>query len=488
MHLRLSGKLFIAALALSVACVALVLGLIWWSFASGFSRFIAQSELNRMDRLATEVASHIETFGLDSLKSDPKAWESLLRSGLLPPPRSHRHDDEDEGGGRESRREPDRREEPPPPLPPPLRHLTERLVLLSPEEQVVAGAATAAESDIRRPLVSGERLLGWLAVAPAESLAQGVNRRFAQSQRRNLLVIGVGTLLLAALVALLLGRNLGRPISAMARTTRQLRAGNYASRVATDRHDELGQLASDINALAAALEAAEAGRRRWVQDTAHELRTPLSVLRAEIEALQDGVRQADQESLARLHASAMTLTELVEDLRALADADGGRLSLQLQPQPLWPLVEAAVDDLRPQAAARRLEIVLSNAAGEADRAPLDGRRIAQVLRNLIANALAYSDPGGRLEIRMERREGCLEIRLDDTPPAVPAEHLPHLFDRFYRVEGSRSRATGGRGLGLSICKAIVAAHGGSILAEPSPLGGLRVRIALPLNRAEGNAR
>ncbi len=476
MRLSLSGKLFLTALTLAVLAVALVLSLTWWSLGRGFSVYVTQNQLNRLERLADQLVTFAEVEGLEQIAGNPHTWEALLIRGLAPTHRS-KGDKAQPAADRPGKAHR---------LTPAARSLGARLALLAPDGAIIIGPPEAAESEVRRPLTSDDRLLGWLALAPPKRLAEGIHSRFVETQGRNLLIIGLGTVLLAGLAALLLGRHLGRPIIAMAKTTQGLRDGNYQMRVAAEeRHDEIGSLARDINALAAALESAEAGRKRWVQDTAHELRTPLASLRAEVEALQDGVRQADEKSFARLHAGIMTLAGLIEDLRALADADGGRLNLELTERRLWPLIEGAVDALRNQAGARDMALSAETLAGEDDIAELDGRRIGQVLRNLVANSLAYSDPGGRIQLALRREGPNLTLWIDDTPPGVPEEHRAHLFDRFYRVEGSRSRATGGRGLGLAICQAIVSAHGGRIAAEPSPLGGLRVVMTLPSAKPSG---
>ncbi len=479
MRFSLSAKLFLTALTLAVLAVALVISLTWWSFGRGFSVYVTQNQLNRLERLADELEAYGATQGLELIAGNPALWEALVIRGLTPPHKL-KGDKLEPASGRQGKAHR---------LGPAARSITARLALLSSDGSIIIGPPAAAESEVRRPLTDDDRLLGWLALAPPKRLAEGIHSRFVETQGRNLVIIGLGTVLLAGLAALLLGRHLGRPIVAMAETTQGLRDGDYRMRAAAEhRHDEIGSLARDINALAAALEAAEAGRRRWVQDTAHELRTPLASLRAEVEALQDGVRKADEKSFARLHAGIMTLGGLIEDLRALADADGGRLNLRLEERRLWPLVEATVDSLRSQARGREMALTAVSQAGEADTAELDAGRIGQVVRNLVSNSLAYSDPGGRVELTLRREGANLTLWIDDTPPGVEEEHRAHLFDRFYRVEGSRSRATGGRGLGLAICQAIVTAHGGRIAAEPSPLGGLRVVITLPsVNRKGGRA-
>ncbi|MEO1190356.1 MAG: ATP-binding protein [Pseudomonadota bacterium] len=483
MHFSLSGKIFVTALALASAAIVLVLGLTWLSFGSGFSAYVAQSELNRMNRLADLLVAEARTEPLAKLAEQPGRWQQLLREGLIPPhlmnPPAVERAPSAVGSAQTS----------PPPLPPLRRALSRRLALLSHDGALIVGSLDALESDIRRPLTKDAEIVGWLALAPSRRLADGISSRFVAAQGRNLLLIGLGTVLFAGLVALLLGRHLSRPLTAMAATAQGLRGGDYSRRVSTGkRHDELGRLGHAINALAEALETAETGRRRWVQDTAHELRTPLSSLRAELEALQDGVRPVDAAALERLHVQTMTLTALIDDLRALADADGSRLSLAIEEARLWPQVLRAVDGLRGQAESKGLTICTEDRSGGRDLAEIDEGRVAQVLRNLIANSLAYTDSGGRLEIVLRREGSDLILQLDDTPPGVAPEYLPHLFDRFYRVESSRSRATGGRGLGLAICKAIVSAHGGSLEASHSPLGGLAMTLRLPASHQQGPER
>lgn len=478
MQLSLSGKLFFTGLTLTVSAVALVAVLTFWSLDRGFTLYVAQAQLDRMNRLSDELTAVGSERGLQWLGEDRDSWNGLLLRGLLPHRRLKDLEDAKANQGERKR------------LPPTVARIASRLALLGPDERYIIGAQSALKSDARRAITTGDRLLGWLVLRPADHLVDGIHGRFVQAQGRNLLFIGLGTVLLAGLAALLLGRHLSRPVWDMAQTTQRLGQGDYEARVAAaNRSDEIGSLARDINGLAATLGAAEAGRKRWVQDTAHELRTPLSSLRAEVEALQDGIREPDEKSLARLHAGIMTLAALIDDLRQLAEADGGRLNLDLQRGQLWPLAKRVAEDLDSRAKAAGIEIILRDETGGENWLQLDPNRLGQVLRNLVSNALAYSDAGGRLEItlRHDRRAGRLILQFDDTPPGVSNEDLPNLFDRFYRVEGSRSRRTGGRGLGLAICRAIAQAHGGEIDAEPSPLGGLRVMLTLPLAETEKGA-
>jgi two-component system sensor histidine kinase BaeS len=242
--------------------------------------------------------------------------------------------------------------------------------------------------------------------------------------------------------------------------------------------DELGRLAADFNRLAETLERNETLRRRFMADVSHELRTPLAVLSGELEALEDGVRALTPESLASLRVEVNALGKLVDDLNQLALSDVGALAYRKETLDVVPLLEQALDSYRERLAERRLavETAFDGAAsvfGDADR-------LVQMFRNLLENSARYTDPGGRVRVAARREGERVAIDFDDSAPGVPQDALPHLFERFYRVEASRSRANGGAGLGLAICRSIALAHGGDISADRSALGGLRVRVALPL--------
>jgi two-component system sensor histidine kinase BaeS len=212
-------------------------------------------------------------------------------------------------------------------------------------------------------------------------------------------------------------------------------------------------------------------------DVSHELRTPLAVLSAELEAIEDGVRPLDRSSVASLRSEVDALSKLVGDLNQLALADVGALAYRKETLDVAPLVQQAVESYRERVAERGL--VLETELGGGGRVFADADRLQQMLRNLLENAARYTDPGGKVRVSLRNGGGRVAIDVEDTAPGVPAEALPHLFERFYRVEPSRSRANGGAGLGLSICRSIAAAHGGEISAAPSPLGGLRVSVTLP---------
>jgi two-component system sensor histidine kinase BaeS len=214
-------------------------------------------------------------------------------------------------------------------------------------------------------------------------------------------------------------------------------------------------------------------------DVAHELRTPLAVLRADLEAVQDGVRSASGESLNSLLAEVRTLNKLIDDLHDLSLADVGALSYRKAVLGVDELLQRCIAPFRERFAHKQLRLVTAPTDPEL-RVFADGSRLQQLLNNLLENSLRYTDAPGETRVSGARDGGEVLMSIDDSAPGVPPELLPRLFERFFRVDSSRNRETGGSGLGLAICRSIVEAHGGSIAAARSMLGGLRIDIRLPL--------
>ncbi|MQM40091.1 Signal transduction histidine-protein kinase BaeS [wastewater metagenome] len=214
-------------------------------------------------------------------------------------------------------------------------------------------------------------------------------------------------------------------------------------------------------------------------DISHELRTPLSVLRAELEAMEDGVRPLTRESLTGLQGSVATLSKLVDDLYELSLSDAGALNYRMEVLDLAELARTAAGQWRARMADAGLRLALT-VPGQPVTVTADRGRIGQLLGNLLYNSLSYTDRGGEVHLSLATEGGEAVLRLEDSAPGVPAEALERLFERLYRVEGSRSRSSGGAGLGLAICRNIAVAHGGRIEAYAAPAGGVGIRLTLPL--------
>ncbi|HUP63261.1 MAG TPA: ATP-binding protein [Thermoanaerobaculia bacterium] len=269
--------------------------------------------------------------------------------------------------------------------------------------------------------------------------------------------------LLAVLVMVTIFRRVFAPVDALTAGARALASGKLDARVDVRGRDEIAELANAFNAMAEGLERNERARRNMVSDVAHELRTPLTNIRAQIEAAQDGVVVADARFLSSIEEDTALLARLVDDLQQLSLAEAGQLRLELAEIEVGEVIERAMSGLD----VRGLAVTRDVAPGLVVRA--DVRRLVQVLRNLIVNAVAHAETSIRIEGRpspwpspRERGEGTVEIRVIDDGPGVPPEHVPRIFDRFYRADASRSRTTGGAGLGLAIAKELVELHGGTI--------------------------
>ena len=278
-------------------------------------------------------------------------------------------------------------------------------------------------------------------------------------------------------------RQMVRRIREMVSATHLLASGKFDTRVSGDSSDELGQLARDFNSLALTLEKNEAARRQWVADISHELRTPLSVLRGEIEAFQDGVREATPQAIGALHGEVMKLGRLVNDLYELSLSDLGALTYRRTDTDLARLLLPAIDPYRKEFDGRGILLEVDVPAGRSFPMFADPDRLHELFSNLLENSLKYTEGGGRLKVRVKQQDRGAAVLFRGFRSRRSASELPRLFDRLYRVEGSRSRATAASGLGLAIVpqrssrRMVVQSS-----ARPRPLGGLRVEAELPAAR------
>jgi signal transduction histidine kinase len=278
---------------------------------------------------------------------------------------------------------------------------------------------------------------------------------------------GLLAIAIAIILTFVLSRHILAPVKALSRAARQFGKGDFSRRVDSDDKGELGELASSFNTMADDLERTERLRRNMVADIAHELRTPLSNLSGYLEAIRDGVIQPDEASVASLSEEASTLARLVDDLQELSLYDAGELKLITGPDDIGRLVRDALNAMQSRAIAKGLTLS-ADIPASLPQANIDSQRIRQVLNNLLANAMAHSGPGGRVTVTVWQWEGRIYVSVADTGEGIPAEDLPYIFERFYRVDKSRTRSTGGSGLGLTIARRLVEAHGGTIEVESQP--------------------
>ncbi len=294
-----------------------------------------------------------------------------------------------------------------------------------------------------------------------------------------LLLAGAVSGAIALGLSRVLARGMTQPLRDMAHAAQRLARGDYAERVPVQSRDEVGRLAESFNTMARDLGNLERLRRDLVANVSHELKTPITALRAHLENLMDGVEQPDRTTLAVMLDQADRLGRLVEQLLDLSRLESGLVPLELEPLALAPLVHQVGREIALARPDGMIEF-RNEVPGDLPRVLADRERIHQVLFNLLDNAFRFTPAGGSVAVRAERVGDECEVSVEDTGPGIPEEHLPLVFERFYRVDSGRARDAGGTGIGLAIARSVVDAHGGRIWAERAPGGGSAFRFVLPL--------
>ena len=289
---------------------------------------------------------------------------------------------------------------------------------------------------------------------------------------------GLVAIAIALLIAFLLSQRILSPVKALTLAARRLGQGDFSQRVGSKDKSEMGELAGAFDVMAENLQRNEQLRKNMVADVAHELRTPLSNIKGYLEAVSDGVVQPDAETIHKLNEEATLLARLVEDLQELSLAEAGTLKLVYNTENIAGIINQAVTTIQVKATAKGITI----STELPDKLPLvniDAHRISQVLRNLLENAITYTATSGSIKVAVSIPDDqTIEVSVADTGQGIPAEELPLIFERFYRVDKSRTRATGGSGLGLTIAKRLVEAHGGKISAQSEIGKGSRFSFTL----------
>lgn len=504
MRMTIAFKLAGAAIVMVVLCLGTMAWVTSRNLEHGFLAYLNELQTQPLDEVRDElVKQYRERGNFEWLRRNPHALAALMdkrrrearmAAGTADPAGPS---DADPGP-------PPRREDPPPtrdgepapapppprPGPPPPRNNGEvsdplgfglRLTVFDEDGHPLIGPPNP-EPGIARSIDIDGRTVGRLNLMPVHQLPGDAARGFVRGQVRDLLWLAAALLALSTFSAVWFARRLLRPVSALRQVTQHIARGKFDTRAPLIGRDELSELAGHVNTMAEALEANERQRRKVLADVSHELRTPLSVIRGEIEALQDGIRRADAGALESLHNEVLRLNKLVDDLYQLALADSGGLHYHRERLDLGELAREVAELFEVRAAKAGLRLTTRHA-----EQPLpvtgDAGRLAQVVSNLLENSIRYTDSGGAI-VLATRADGVLaEVSVEDSAPGVPDGAHRQLFERLYRVDQARSRNRGGSGLGLAICKSLVEAHGGAIVAMPSTLGGVKVLIHLPLERA-----
>jgi signal transduction histidine kinase len=322
--------------------------------------------------------------------------------------------------------------------------------------------------------------VGYLLTEGGMSFGNDSGNLLAGRISRAALYAGLIAIALSIVLAFLLAYNLMRPVRELTLAASSISEGDLSQRVPVPGNDELGTLGVAFNRMADSLQQAEESRRAMTADIAHELRNPLAVQRANLEALQDGIYPLTPDNLNPILEQNQLLARLVDDLRTLALVDSGNLDLIRQPTNIPDLIARLVERFSPQAAARQVQISIEQTA-DIPLLNVDPQRIDQILSNLMSNALRHTPDTGLIAISLHRDAQQVSISVWDSGSGIPAEALEQVFTRFYRGDRSRSRAEGGTGLGLAIARQLAQAHGGDLTAANHPTGGAIFTLTLPVD-------
>lgn len=461
--MRLKYQLFLTLLAASAVLIAIMYAISSWSFSRGFLSYVNHNEAEqRLTPIADALINGYETHGSwEWAQREPDLWKSL------PKPRNSTarssKDDQRRGSG-------------------PKKGGRPRLVLADVSKSILVGKVRPNDKLHWRALVFDDELVGYLGLVKFSRVNKQFDQAFELQQKKSFGLIALSMAIISALLSIPLASRIVRPLLRVTDTVSEISNGNYGTTLSIESQDEIGALAQNINGLSHTLEQNRKARQTWIAEISHELRTPLAVMRSELEAIQDGVREADANAIASIHMEALSLGRLVDDLHTLSMSDLGALDYRLEAVDISNVIDKVIDSHQTSINERKLAI--TREGFEANLfTNADAQRLEQLFSNLLQNSIRYTDVGGDISVTIERsRTGKREIIVvewQDSHQGVSDSALTKLFDPLFRVEASRNRSSGGAGLGLAIVKKIVDAHNGSITASHSSLGGLKITLSLP---------
>ncbi len=511
---KLFYKSLLTFLVTSVSVVVLMVITMQFFVYRNFSDFVLQQELDSLGALAQALSEDYQlNNNWDKYRHNPRIWhETLIRFFPADSQILSRQPERDlyqtqVNFPAEENINSNRRPGPPPPpvrnfpterktlnaenfrtrpLPPPpprrpleISDMARRLSLFDMKKRVVSGNPDLAQQALK-PITADNQVIGWLGLKKETQKMTPTDISFLKRQSRTFYFIGGIVLFMAVVVSIFFSRHLTAPVRTIAQATNAIRNRQFDLRIAVASNDELGQLAENFNAMAQALQSHESIRRQWLSDIAHELRTPLAVLRAEIEALQDGIRKVTPATINSLHGEVMVLAKIVDDLSLIAKTESG--IIQMRQEVINPIRVLENVIQRFSSRFNDNQIAINRAFPDSARFTVlgDADKLAQVFGNIFENILRYATTSESVAINCRELKEHFVISIEDTGPGVPEDCLGRLFDRLYRIDSARTRELGGSGLGLSICKTIIEALQGQIWAENVSAGGLRIIIKLPI--------
>ncbi|KGJ86488.1 ATP-binding protein [Colwellia psychrerythraea] len=499
--MKIQNKLFVFLFSYSLILVTVLVLLIQWSIGKGMVEYVISKEIDTLKPVLTNLSKEYQKENnWRSMTDNHPRFRQLISEQLTGsdfeskqkkfPPEHRRFNKTEHRPAHMPEHMPMHR--PPPPKgfgkrPPPESEA--HYALLDIDKKLIVGNYLKTLEYVKTPININNQVIGYFAISKRNQLTQGYEVDFIKQQQHYLWLIGLFVMSLVVLVTLPLARHVVEPIKLITRGMHKLTQGDYQQTIELKRQDELSELSRDYNELALTLAENENARKRWLANISHELRTPVAILRGELEAMLDKVRPITENNIASANDEVKHLQRLIDDLNLLTSADIGGMRYRKQTEELVSLIQSEADKYRGYLADAGIELTLELGSQQSN-IYADKNRLFQLFENIINNAIKYSSATQfHISITFEKStknvaENILSdvtITLADNGVGVDEVHFIHLFEHLYRVEDSRNRKTGGSGLGLSICRHIVTAHQGEISAQKSNLGGLAVKISLPLS-------
>jgi len=462
MRFTLFKKMLISLLFISILMVGGMAWLVNSSFQSGLQDYVNQNEKEKLALVSEKMAPlYSDNNTWETL--DVEQWKHILHQVFIPSMESSK------AGRKFDRSRSDR--------------VLKKVYLLDRKFNPIFAdfKPRPKQKLLKVPVKFEKKTIGWIATKKRNSISGVLEESFYHQQQRNFMWIVLWITLISSVLAWVLVRHFLTPLKRLEKAANALQDGDYSAQIEVYGKDELAALSRRFNELSLSLLRQKENREQWLADISHELRTPISVLKSEIEALQDGIRQAEPKYIDSLHYQVQNLSHLVNDLYQLSLSDAGMQFDVSNKIDLLALIEKNCSQYQIRYLEKNIKLATQFSVPSPVYVKGDEKSLIQLFSNLLENSLRYTDAPGQLIITAKLTQQSIQIDIEDSAPGVPSDALPKLFERLYRVDASRSRLSGGAGLGLSICETIVQAHQGEIKAAHSKLGGLSIAITLPLS-------
>lgn len=495
-RMNIYKKLILSLVGLTSIILIATLLLARWSFEQGFNNFLQSQEMARLSRISDDIIL-IAPNAISLIDTDKRFLNGILErhSVIKNGPRGPRPQDNRQGGrpvpphlrDEVNERPPNRAgDRPPIDSRPPIDKGSFQFTAIYDSSGTYLAGNILDEKRLETfitfdyPVMNNNVVIGSLKSWKREKFESPIATEFSKQQITTSVFIGFFSLGLALVLSYFGAKTLLAPIKLIIGGVEDLSNGNYTKALANKRVDEFGELINNVNRLGSVLEQTRTAKNRWFADISHELRTPLTVLMGELEALKMGIRPLSMEQIDSLTQEALLLKRLIDDLYQLSISDIGALRYEFSEVDASALMSKVVEQASNLAKVHSISIEHLIEAGVV--VSCDENRITQLLTNLLNNSIAYTNSNGIIKASLSVNKECICICVEDSAPSLSSEECTQIFEPLYRQNKARTRNTSGAGLGLAICKNIVKAHGGEIIAQPSTLGGVEINVTLPFHK------